>query len=193
MIRVLIVDDHPAMRAGLTAVLRAEPGVLPLGAVASAGDIPGLVRRTVPDVVVLDYHLPSDDGLAVCRRLKREAPASRVLLYSAFTDAALVVPAILAGADGLLNKGVPAAQLCDAVRSLARGERVLPPVTRAFMEPASGRLEAEDLPILAMLLDGEPLEEVARTLRIDLAEADERLDAMLRRLRVDMLAQLSAA
>jgi len=104
MIRLLIVDDHPAMRAGLTAVLRAEPGIIPLGTASSEEDLAPTLTRTKPDVVLLDYHLPGADGLKLCRRLKRDVPAPAVLLYSAYADSAMVVPAILAGADGLLNK-----------------------------------------------------------------------------------------
>ncbi|MDP8968072.1 MAG: response regulator transcription factor, partial [Actinomycetota bacterium] len=100
MIRILIVDDHPAMRAGLTAVLRAEPGLVPLDAATSVSDLWPTLKRTRPDVVVLDYHLPGDDGLVLCRRIKRELPAPAVLLYSAYADAALTIPARLAGVDG---------------------------------------------------------------------------------------------
>jgi DNA-binding NarL/FixJ family response regulator len=186
MIRILIVDDHPAMRAGLTAVLRAEPGLVPLGAVSSADDLLPALHRTAPDVVLLDYHLPTEDGLLVCRQLKRNVPAPKVLLYSAYADASLVVPAILAGADGLLNKSVPAPELYDALRSVARGERVLPPVSRELLQAATDRLAPEDLPILAMVIDGEPLAEVARVLRLAPGEASGRLDGMLARLRVEV-------
>jgi DNA-binding NarL/FixJ family response regulator len=83
VIRLLLVDDHPAMRTGLGAVLAAEPGMVVLGAVASADELTPALNRTKPDVVLLDYHLPSSDGLVLCRILKRSAPAPGVLLYSA--------------------------------------------------------------------------------------------------------------
>ena len=114
MIRVLLVDDHPAMRTGLAAVLAAEPGMVVLGAAASAEELSPALNRTKPDVVLLDYHLPSSDGLVLCRMLKRAVPAPGVLLYSAYADASLAIPAILAGADGLLNKAAPAKELYDA-------------------------------------------------------------------------------
>ncbi|MBA3748452.1 MAG: response regulator transcription factor [Solirubrobacterales bacterium] len=96
MIRILIVDDHPAMRAGLTAVLRAEPGFVPLDVATSDSDLWPMLNRTKPDIVVLDYHLPGDDGLVLCRAIKRRLPAPAVLLYSAYADAALTIPARLA-------------------------------------------------------------------------------------------------
>jgi len=167
MIRLLIVDDHPAMRAGLTAVLRAEPGIVPLGAASSEDDLPVMLERTRPDVVLLDYHLPGSDGLKLCRKMKRDPNAPAVLLYSAYADSAMVVPAILAGADGLMNKSAPAPELFDALRAVARGDRVLPPVPRALLEQAGTRVAAEDQPILAMMIDGTSPDEVADTLRVD--------------------------
>jgi DNA-binding NarL/FixJ family response regulator len=188
MIRLLIVDDHPAMRAGLTAVLRAEPGIVPLGTASSEEDLGAMLTRTRPDVVLLDYHLPGADGLKLCRRLKRDVPAPGVLLYSAYADSALVVPAILAGADGLLNKSAPAPELFDALRAVARGDRVLPPVPRALLEAAGQRVDAGDLPILAMLVDGASLADVADALRTPVRDVVRRVDGMLERLRVEIAA-----
>ena len=112
-IRILVVDDHPAMRAGLMAVLRAEAGLVALDAATSDSDLWPTLNRTKPDVVVLDYHLPGDDGLVLCRRIKRQVPAPAVLLYSAYADAALTIPARLAGVDGLVGKSAPANELYD--------------------------------------------------------------------------------
>lgn len=186
MIRLLIVDDHPAMRAGLTAVLRSEPGIVPLAAASSADDLEPALHRTRPDVVLLDYHLPGSDGLRLCRRLKQELPAPAVLLYSAYADASLVIPSLLAGADGLLNKSVPANELYDAIRAVARGDRVLPPVPHELMNAASRELEAQDLPILSMVVEGHSTAEVAQTLRIEPRDVLARIDAMIDRLRVEV-------
>jgi DNA-binding NarL/FixJ family response regulator len=186
MIRLLIVDDHPAMRAGLTAVLRAEPGLVPLATASSAEDLDVAIQRTAPDIVLLDYHLPGADGLRLCRRLKRLAPAPAVLLYSAYADSSLVIPAVLAGADGLLNKSAPAPELFDALRSVARGERVIPPIPRELLAGASEQLVAEQLPVLAMMIDGTPPAEVAETLRLSPGAFSRTLDDMLDRLRVEV-------
>ena len=188
MIRLLIVDDHPAMRAGLTAVLRAEPGIVPLGTASSEEDLGSMLTRTRPDVVLLDYHLPGADGLKLCRKLKRDVPAPAVLLYSAYADSAMVVPAILAGADGLLNKSAPAPELFDALRAVARGDRVLPPVPRELLESAGHRVEPGDLPILAMMVDGTPIIEVAEAMRQPVRDVSRRVDQMIERLRVDLAA-----
>lgn len=192
MIRILIVDDHPAMRAGLTAVLRAEPGLVPLDAATSEADLWPTLNRTRPDIVVLDYHLPGDDGLVLCRAIKRQIPPPQVLLYSAHADAALTIPARLAGVDGLVSKAAPANELYDAIRRVARGERVLPPISRELLNGVSNRLEADELPILGMTLEDTPLAEIADTLGVDPVEISHRIDRMIKRLKVEIPAPRDA-
>ena len=186
MIRILLVDDHPALRAGLTAVLRAEPGLVPLGTAASEEELWPALHRTKPDVVILDYHVPPADGLQLCRRIKRSMPPPKVLLYSAYADASLVIPSMLAGADGVVNKGAPANELYDAIRTVARGERVVPPMSRELLDDANRRLDSDDLPILGMALDGTPENEIARTLGLGADEMTHRMDRMISTLKVEI-------
>ncbi len=192
MIRILVVDDHPAMRAGLVAVLRAEHDLVPLDSASSVQDLWPALHSTRPDVVVLDYHMPGDDGLVVCRRIKREVPAPAVLLYSAYADAALTIPARLAGVDGLVNKSVPASELYDAIRRVARGERVLPATSRELLDAAARQLDADDLPILGMRLDDTPIGEMASALGTEPADVSRRLDRMISRLKVAVAAPRAA-
>jgi DNA-binding NarL/FixJ family response regulator len=186
MIRVLLVDDHPALRAGLMTVLRGEPGFVPVGAAADDGDLWPLLNRTRPDVLLLDYHLPGRDGLVLCRRVKQSVPAPRVVLYSAYADASLAIPSMLAGADGLIHKGTPAHELFEALRTVVGGKVVLPPISRELLDAASARLEPEDLPILGMLLDRTPHAEIATTIDIQPEALGQRIDRMIERLRVEV-------
>lgn len=71
LIRAVVVDDHPAMRAGIAAVLDQAPDIECCGEAASGAELWPLVQRTAPDVVVMDWHLPGDDGLVLCHRVKR--------------------------------------------------------------------------------------------------------------------------
>jgi len=183
VIRLLIVDDHPAMRAGLTAVLRAEPGMVPVASLASHDDLAAAVSRTEADVVLLDCHAPGDDALRRCRRLKAAHDPPAVLLHVAYEDESLLIPAALAGADGLITKSAPADELFDAVRSVARGDRSAPPVSRQLLGSAGEALTAEQLPVLAMMLDGTPPDEVAETLRTTPESIARLVDDMLDRLR----------
>ena len=186
MIRMLLVDDHPALRTGLTAVLRAEPGLVPLGTAADEEELWPALQRTRPDLVLLDYHLPPADGLVLCRRIKRTLPPPKVLLYSAYADASLVIPALLAGADGVVNKGAPAPDLYDAIRTVSRGEKVMPPITRELLDAAHSRLDDEDIPVLMMALDGTPEHEIGKTIGASSEEMAHRLDRMISRLKVEV-------
>ena len=186
MTSILIVDDHPALQAGLMAVLRSEPGLVPIATAQGEEDLWPALRRSRPDVVLLDYHLPPSDGLVLCRQIKRQIPAPAVLLFSAYADAKLVVPAKLAGADGVVSKAVPAPELYDAIRTVAAGGEVMPPVEPQLISEASAKLDDADLPILGMVLDGTPHAEIATTLQIEPHELRRRLDGMIARLRVDV-------
>src|SRR5215212_103241 len=104
MTRIAIVDPQPAVRAGLSMLLRGEPGFVPVGAAAGAHDGAELVERQRPDVVLLDNQLLDGDGLGFCRRLRTGEDAPRVIIYSADADPALVLLARVAGADGLVGK-----------------------------------------------------------------------------------------
>lgn len=186
MIRIIVVDDHPALRAGLETVLRSEPGIVPVGSAADGLSLWPLLNTTAPDVVLLDYHLPGEDGLQLCRRIKSLALAPKVLLYSAYAGSNLAVPALLAGADGVIGKSIPALELFDAIRRVAGGELVSPPVSRELLEEASSKIDEADLPILGMRIDGTPSAEIAKVLGIDGKELAARLERMIGVLRLDI-------
>jgi DNA-binding NarL/FixJ family response regulator len=186
MIRVALIDDHPALTAGLMAVLGSEPGIIPVGTAADAAEAEHLLYRTTPDLVLLDYHLPRGDGLQLCQRIKHDAPAPKVLIYSAYADAWLGFAARAAGADGVASKAAPARELFELIRRVARGERVLPRVIPEQMHEAASRLDDEDLPLLSMLIDGTAPHDIAETLRISRNELSGRTDRVLARLRVEV-------
>jgi len=179
MIRVAIVDDHHAVRLGLHTALRSEPGLVPVGAAADAAELAPLLYRSRPDIVVLDYNLPDIDGLTVCREIKAEALSPGVILYSAFADGSMTIPAIVAGADGILNKGVPARELFAAIREVVGGGDALPPVSPEQLHAAGAALDDEDLPILGMLVERTPTHDIADTLRIEHVTLKRRIGRML--------------
>lgn len=185
MIRVVLVDDHPALRAGLYTVLRAEPGIVPQAAVATAREAVAEIDRGSPDLVLLDYHLQDGDGLSLCHRLKSRRDPPRVMIYSAYADARLAIPAVVAGADGVANKSASAEELFDAIRTVAKGGRLLPPVPRELLAEASARIAAEDLPILGMIMDRTDRAEIARVLQIPSRELEERVGRMVSALKVE--------
>jgi DNA-binding NarL/FixJ family response regulator len=186
VITIAIIDDHPAIRLGLRSALRSEPGLQPVGSAASAGEADALLYRTRPDVVLLDYQLPGSDGLTLCRRIKSDVPAPAVIIYSAFADPSMTVPAIVAGADGIIHKGGQTRDLFDAIRQAARGDKVIPPISEPLLEAARQVLEPDDLPLLGMLINRTPPADIALTLRIERAGLDERIAGMLSRLKVSV-------
>jgi DNA-binding NarL/FixJ family response regulator len=156
----------------------------PVGSAADAGETQVLLYRTRPDVVLLDYHLPGMDGLTLCRRIKSDVPAPAVVLYSAFADPTMTVPAIVAGADAIVHKGGQTRELFDAIRQTARGTKALPPVSEPLLEAAGQALDPQDLPLLGMLINRTPPADIAATMRIDRAELNRRIAGMLKRLSV---------
>jgi DNA-binding NarL/FixJ family response regulator len=186
MIRVAILDDHPALVAGLTAVLRAEPGFSVVGSAGDEGELWPLLYRATPDVLMLDYHLPRADGLQICRRIAAEPTAPRVVIYSAYADPMLALAARAAGAHAIAGKAAPAREVFDLLRRVARGERVLPVVAPEHLEEAAQRLDSEDLPLLSLLLDGTSPADVCEALQIDRRELTWRSERLLGRLRVEV-------
>jgi DNA-binding NarL/FixJ family response regulator len=177
--RVAVVDDHAAVRIGLKSAIGAQRGLVCVGVAADDAEMAPLLYRTRPDVVVLDYHLPPANGLALCRQIKSDFPAPAVVLYSAYAGAGLLVPAIVVGADALVHKAAPPRELLEAIRLVARGGTYLPPLIPELLAAASTVLEVHDLPILDMLIDRTPPREIASTLRLATGELERRMDRML--------------
>lgn len=186
MIRVAIADDHHAVRLGLQTAIDAEPGLALAGSASTAAELTPMLYRNQPDVLLLDYHLPASDGLALCRTIKFDVPAPRVILYSAFAESSMTVPAIVAGADGVLHKGVQPRELFEAIREVAGGGDALPPVSADLLAAAGLALDDEDLPILGMLVERTSTSEIAETLRLDTVDVKQRITRMLGRLKVSV-------
>ena len=184
MIRVAVVDDHPALRAGLHTVLESEPGIVYAG--ESSGDeesVWPLLRRVEPDVVLLDYHLPKGDGLQLCYRIKQHVPAPRVIIFSAYASPDLVLPAHLAKADALLSKAVGARELFETVRRVAAGEAVLDAPSALALREASASLPEDDRAVIGMLIDGTTEVEAARVLGRPIQEVRHTVQRTLSTLR----------
>ncbi len=184
MIRVAIVDDHYAIRIGLTAALQGEVGIEPVGTASNAAELAPLLYSTNPDVIIVDYRLPDVDGLTLCNQIKREALAPAVLIHSAFADDWLVIPALVAGADGIVHKGAPGRELAESIRTVASGRKALPGLDPELLAASSELLDTEDLPLLGMLVHGTSTAEIVQTLdmsQTELRERQERMVAALRR------------
>ena len=183
MTRIAIVDSQPAVRAGLTMLLRTEPGLVPVGTATGAHDGFELVARLSPSVVLLEQHLLDGDGLSLCRRLKALPRPPRVILYTADPDGELVLLARVACADGMIDKAANPDELFEAIRIVARGGSALPPLEAEQLDAAALAVDPEDLALLAMLVDGTPASDAADTLRMDRRKVGHRIERLLGRLR----------
>jgi DNA-binding NarL/FixJ family response regulator len=183
MIRIALLDDHPAVLTGLQRLLEPAHDMLVLAAAADEVALARALDGIRADVLILDYDPAQGDALALCRRVKaRAGTAPRVVIYTAHLSPALTIAARAAQADGLLDKAAPAHSLLDAIRRIAGGETVIPTVTRADFEAAVERLDDRDLPIFAMLLDGAPVPAIAEGMRTDEREAAWRAQKVVGRL-----------
>jgi DNA-binding NarL/FixJ family response regulator len=183
MLRIALLDDHPAVLAGLRRLIDAEPNLSVAAVAANAPELARELDGLRPDVLILDYDLARDDGLAYCRRIKSRSNPPAVVIYSAYAGPALTLAARAAQADAVVDKAEPVQSLLAAVRRAANGEVVMGAVPRDTFEAAVARLEDDDLPVFAMLLDREPYDSIAEALRIDQAEVSRRAQRIVGRLR----------
>ncbi|MFD8519702.1 response regulator [Streptomyces capillispiralis] len=168
-VTVLIVDDEPLVRAGLRAVLEAQPDIEVVGEAADGAAVIPLVRRLRPDVVAMDVRMPLLDGIEATRALLRTVDAPpKILVVTTFENDEYVYGALRAGADGFLLKRARPAEIVHAVRLVAEGESLLFPasVRRLAAEYGDGDRAARDLLERARLTEreGEVLRLMARGL-----------------------------
>jgi DNA-binding NarL/FixJ family response regulator len=181
-IRLMVTDDHPAVRFGLVQLLEAQPD---FEVVAVCVDADGALAHATTqhvDVAILDYQLPGRSGLWLCRQLKALPRVPAVVVFSAFADHYLAACCAVAQADAVLNKGALGSELCDAVRAVARGRRLLPRVPQPLADMLRRRLADPEQLLFGMLLAAIPRAEIRRALSISERELDARISTMLRTL-----------
>jgi DNA-binding NarL/FixJ family response regulator len=199
-IRVLVADDHRIVREGLVRILEEAPDC---EVVAQAGD--GLeavaaAKRVLPDVVVLDLSLPRLSGLESLRRIRHEAPRSRVLVLTVHEESEYVVAALAAGATGYLLKDSAAEELLDAVRQLHQGHGYLGPqaalaVAGGVRRPAValdpyGALTLREREVFHLVADGRTIKEIAQELGIRPKTAENHRSRLLAKLELRNAAEL---
>jgi DNA-binding NarL/FixJ family response regulator len=181
-IRCLVVDDHPAILAGLRGLLASEADFDVVEALDSAEAAVDLAEDVAIDVAIVDYQLPGHSGLWLSRKLKRLPQPPAVLIYSAFSDYLLAAACVVAEADGLLSKAALGSDLHIAIRRAAAGLSRLPPVPSTLADGLRRRFDSMEQAIFGLLLAGIRRDEIGRTLHVDSGELETRQWTMLRKL-----------
>lgn len=177
--RILIVDDHGVLRAGLRALLSEEQDLEVVGEAADGAHALRQVRFLRPDVVLMDIGLPDTDGLEITRRLLAAHPGARVLILTMHEDSALLHAALEAGASGYVIKRAVEQELVSAIRAVVRGDLyVHPALTRALLtandRPAAdeGPLTRRETEVLRLIAMGHTNREIAEKLVISVRTAE---------------------
>jgi two-component system response regulator DesR len=183
VIHIALLDDHPAVVAGLIRLIEPEPDLTVIAAAATAPELARRLDGARADVLVLDHDPARADGLAHCRRIKERSNPPAVVIYSAYAGPASVLAAHAAHADAVVDKADDVRVLLTAIRAVGRGETMLPAVPPDAFEAGVNRLQDEDLPIFAMLLDRESGDVIAATLGMERGEVSWRVQRIIGRLR----------
>ena len=169
-IRVLIADDHAVVRRGLRTFLELQDDIDVVGEAADGQTCVAAAAELLPDVFLLDLLMPGVGGVEALRRLRDAGSRARVLVITSFTDPAVSVPAVRAGAAGVIFKDVEPRDLASAIRSVHAGHTLLQPdVAAALMAPdpaATSPLTARERDVLAEIAEGRSNREIARSLSL---------------------------
>jgi DNA-binding NarL/FixJ family response regulator len=168
-IRVLLIDDHPVVRAGYRRLLEQGGGMRVVGEAGGVEEGFAVCIRTNPDVAVIDLSLPGEGGLELIRRLAARDDRPRMLVFSMHDGAALVRRVMDLGACGFLSKSAPPPELLDAVRAVHRGERYLGAADSPRLGSSSAPLASltpREFEIFRLLAQGCSAAECARSLAL---------------------------
>lgn len=156
LIGVVLVDDQMLVRSGFRMILETEPDITIVGEAADGQEALQVVRRTDPDVVLMDIQMPTMDGLEATERLLEAADPPRIVVLTTFERDDYVFRALRAGASGFLLKNAPPEKLVEAVRTVAAGDSLLAPsVTRRIIEAFATQPAPADPDALAVLTERE--------------------------------------
>ncbi|MEV0647803.1 response regulator transcription factor [Phytomonospora sp. NPDC050363] len=188
MIRVLIVDDHPVVRAGLTGILAGTEGLEVVGESGSGEEAIARAATLRPDVVLMDLRMPGCGGVEATRRVA--GPKCRVVVLTTYETDADILRAVEAGAVGYLLKDSPGTDLVAAIRLAARGETVLAPTVAARLvasvrNPAGDTLSPREVEVLKLVADGLSNPDIGRRLHISEATVKTHLLRTYGKLGVD--------
>jgi DNA-binding NarL/FixJ family response regulator len=203
-IRVLVADDHAIVRTGIRHVLEGEPGFTVVGEASTGAEALALAVELRPDVALLDISMPGDSGLSIAAALRRECPATRVLMLSMHDNTEYALESVRAGAHGYILKDTAATELRGAIRAVQSGESYFsPPVASrltavvrdgALPESPAGllsRLSSREREVLEHVARGRTNKEIAGELGISHRTVETHRESLMRKLQLRTVADLT--
>ena len=195
--KLLLVDDHALIRAGVRALVQDICGYTVIGEASDGAQLLEQFSALQPDIVLLDLSMKHTGGLDALQQLKRTYPKSRVLILSMHTDPALIMQALESGAHGYLLKDTTATELEHALEALRNNERYLSPaiahtvitqaLTRQKNQPESAdshNLTARQLEILRLIVRGKSTREIANGLGLSVKTVETHRSQIMKRLQI---------
>lgn len=185
-IRILVADDHPMMRAGLSAVIARCQGMCMIGEASDGSEALTLYREHRPDVVLMDMSMPVMDGLQATRAIREEFPGACVLIFSVADGDETIYQAIRAGAKGYMLKETPSAIMLESIRAIAGGQTVLPSEVAAklTMHLPMRELTIREREVLNYIVAGKSNCEIGDTLFISEGTVKSHVNRILNKLQV---------
>ena len=194
-IRVLVVDDHPVVCHGLSAMIATQSDMTVVGQAADGAEAVQMFRKLRPDVTLMDLRMPELGGVEAIRAIRAEFPDSRFIVLTTYQGDDDIHKALSAGAQGYLLKGMSLDTLIDAIRSVHASLRYLPPpVLRTLANrPPSSELSARELEILQLIVKGLSNKQIAESLGIGEGTVKWHVNIILGRLNVRDRTQAAVA
>ncbi len=200
-IRILIVDDHSVLRAGIRALLDVQPDFEVVGDAGDGQEALARVRELQPDVVLMDIGMPGMDGLAATRAIKDAFPEIRVLILTQHENKEYIIPSLKLGASGYVLKRADGDELLSAIRAVAAGDTFFDPritgvlvdgVRRDIQTPTDllDTLTEREREVLVMLARGNTYQQVAEALFITPKTVDFHRGNVMRKLNLNSRSEL---
>jgi DNA-binding NarL/FixJ family response regulator len=190
MIRVMLVEDHAVVRAGLEELLAGADDIEVAGVAGDGAEAVTLAQELKPDVILMDLSMPELDGIEATRRIVSDNDGVRIVILTSFSDRERILEALDAGAIGYLLKDADPDELFRGIRAAAAGESPLAPKAATTVladrspDPVIGELTEREREVLALVAEGEPNKLIARRLEISEATVKAHLTSVFRRLGV---------